>query len=45
MAIETTVLEFNLSNIFNEYDAHMNAPKQQAMFKEKGVKMFFRGNL
>ena len=33
MSIETTVLDFKLSNTFEEYEAHMNAPKQQAMFK------------
>ena len=34
MSIETTVLDFKLSNTFEEYEAHMNAPEQQAMFKE-----------
>ena len=43
MAIETTVLEFKLSNTFEEYEAHMNAPEQQAMFKEMGVKIFYMG--
>ena len=37
MSIETTVLDFKLSNTFEEYEAHMNAPEQQAMFKEIGV--------
>ena len=36
MSIETTVLDFKLSNTFEEYEAHMNAPEQQAMFKEMG---------
>ena len=31
---ETTVLDFKLSNTFEEYRAHMNAPEQQAMFGE-----------
>ena len=31
---ETTVLDFKLSNTFEEYRAHMNAPEQQAMFAE-----------
>ena len=35
---ETTVLDFKLSNTFEEYRAHMNAPEQQAMFAEMGVK-------
>ena len=39
---ETTVLDFKLSNI-EEYRAHMNAPEQQAMFAEMGVKTFFIG--
>ena len=43
MSIETTVLDFKLSNTFEEYEAHMNAPKQQAMFKEMGVKTFYIG--
>ena len=43
MAIETTVLEFKLSNTFEEYKAHMYAPKQQAMFDEMGVKTFYIG--
>ena len=40
---ETTVLDFKLSNMFGEYRAHMNAPEQQAMFAEMGVKTFFIG--
>jgi len=43
MSIETTVLDFKLSNTFEEYEAHMNAPDQQAMFKEMGVKTFYIG--
>ena len=39
---ETTVLDFKLSNTFEEYRAHMNAPEQQAMFAEMGVKTFFK---
>ena len=40
---ETTVLDFKLSNTFEEYRAYMNAPEQQAMFAEMGVKTFFIG--
>ena len=40
MTIET-VLNFKLSNTFEEYKAHMNAPEQQAMFYEMGVKTFY----
>lgn len=43
MTIETTVLDFKLSNNFEEYEAHMNAPKQQAMFSEMGVKTLYIG--
>ena len=43
MSIETTVLEFQLSNTFEEYEAHMNAEEQQKMFKEMGVKTFYIG--
>ena len=43
MAIETTVLDFKLSNTYEEYKAYMNAPEQQAMFKEMGVKTFYIG--
>ena len=41
--IETTVLDFNLSKTFEEYLAYMNAPQQQAMFAEMGVKIFYIG--
>ena len=44
MSIETTVLDFKLSNTFEEYEAHMNAPEQQAMFKEMGEKPFILVN-
>ena len=43
MTIETTVLDFKLSNTFKEYEAHMKAPEQQAMFHEMGVKIFYLG--
>ena len=43
MSIETTVLDFKLSNTFEEYEAHMNAAEQQAMFREMGVKTFYIG--
>ena len=41
--IETTVLDFKLSKSFEDYRAHMNAPEQQAMFAEMGVKTFYIG--
>ena len=41
--METTVLDFKLSNSFNEYRDHMNAPEQQSMFQEMGVQVFYIG--
>ena len=43
MTIETTVLDFKLSNTFEEYEAYMKAAEQQAMFNEMGVKIFYLG--
>ena len=43
MSIETTVWHFKLINTFEEYEANINAPGQQAMFKEMGVKTFYIG--
>ncbi len=43
MNIQTTVLDFKLSNTFEEYEAHMKAPEQQVMFSEMGVKTFYLG--
>ena len=34
MAIETTILDFQLSNTFEQYESHMIAEQQQTMFKE-----------
>ena len=42
MTIETTILDFRLSNTFEQYESHMNAEEQQSMFKEMGVKTFFK---
>ena len=41
MAIETTILDFQLSNTYEEYESNMNAEEQQSMFKEMGVKTFY----
>ena len=41
--IETTVLDFKLSKSFEDYRAHMNAPEQQTMFAEMGVRTFYIG--
>ena len=43
MTIETTVLDFKLSNAFEEYEAYMKAPEQQAILNEMGVKIFYLG--
>ena len=43
MATEITVLDFKLSNTFSEYCTHMNAPEQQKIFRELGVKTFYIG--
>ena len=43
MIIETTVLDFKLSNTFEEYEAYMKAPEQQAKFNEMGVETFYIG--
>ena len=40
---EITILDFKLSNTFEEYRTYMNAPEQQAMFAEIGVKTFYIG--
>ena len=34
MSIETTVLDFKLSNTFEEYEAHMNAPEIDLISKK-----------
>ena len=43
MTTETTILDFQLSNKFEQYESHMNAKEQQSMFKEMGVKTFYIG--
>ena len=43
MTIETTILDFQLSNTFEQYESHMNAEEQQSMFKEMVVKTFYIG--
>jgi hypothetical protein len=41
--IETTVLDFKLSNTFEEFRTYMNAPKQQSIFAKMGAKTFYIG--
>ena len=43
MNIETTILDFQLINTFEDYESHMNAKEQQTMFKEIGVKTLYIG--
>ena len=43
MVIETTILDFQLSNTFEEYETHINAKEQQSIFQEMGVKTFYIG--
>ena len=43
MTIETTILDFQLSNTFEQYESYMNAKEQQSMFKEMGVNTFYIG--
>ena len=43
MTIETTILDFQISNTYEEYESYMNAKEQQTMFKEMGVKTFYIG--
>ena len=43
MTTETTILDFQQSNTYEEYESHMNAKEQQRMFKEMGVKIFYIG--
>ena len=43
MAIETTILDFQLSNTFEQYESHMNPRVKQRIFKEIEVKTFYIG--
>ena len=43
MTIETTILDFQLSNTFEQYESYMKAKEQQSMFKEMGVNTFHIG--
>ena len=43
MTIETTILDFQISNMFEQYDFHMKAKEKQSMFKEMGVKILYIG--
>ena len=43
MNIEMNILDFQLSNTFEEYESHMKTKEQQMIFKEMGVKTFYIG--
>ena len=43
MATEITILDFKLSNTFEQYESDMNAKEQQRMFQEMGVTTFYIG--
>jgi hypothetical protein len=37
---ETTILDFRLSNTFEEFRDHMNTTEKQAMFSQMGLNAF-----
>ena len=41
MTIETTILDFQLSNIFEKYESYMNVRDKQTMFKEMGFETLY----
>ena len=43
MSTEITILDFQLSSTYEEYESHMNEKEQQTIFKEMGVKTFYIG--
>ena len=43
MTIEKTIIDFQLSHTFEQYESHMNTEEQQSMFKEMGVRIFYIG--
>ncbi len=43
MTIETTILDFELSNTFEQNESYMHAEEQKSIFKEMGVKTFYIG--
>ena len=44
-SIQTTILDFQLSNKFEQYESHMNAKEQQTMLKIWEFKPFILVNL
>ena len=43
MTSETTILDFQLSNTFEQYESHKKAKEQQTMFKEMEVENLYIG--
>ena len=43
MAIEMTILDFQISNTFEHYESYMNAEEQPILFTEMGGKVFYIG--
>ena len=41
MTIETTILDFQLSNTFEQYESNMKEKEQQTMFKEIGAQALY----
>tara|TARA_B100001989_G_scaffold246532_1_gene217547 strand:- start:54 stop:335 length:282 start_codon:yes stop_codon:yes gene_type:complete len=41
MAIKMTILDFQLSNTFEDNESHMKAKEPQALFEDMGVKAFY----
>ena len=43
MTIETTILDLQISNTFEQYESDMNDEEKQSIFKDMGVKTFYIG--
>ena len=43
MTIETTILDFQLINTYEQYESYMNAKEQLRIFKEMGLRTFYIG--
>ena len=43
MIIETTILDFQHSNTFEQYESHMKEKEEQTMFREMGVNKIYIG--
>ena len=43
MTIETTILDFQLINTYEQYESYMNVKEQLTIFKEMGLRTFYIG--